>query len=130
MNNHNEWKIRLALARLVLRSDVQQLRLSLEELSVGSVCLSSTGRIEAIDAWTEQSLQFSPGELVQSHITNIFDDHAFDLLEIIRNKTPGYLGRVALRTRSGERLMAELVLALSLEPHRYFFTIIYAASAA
>ena len=103
--------------------DIQQLRLTLEELPIGSICLSSDGLIQSVDSSTEARLKYQPGKLALKHITLLFQHPAFDLLEAMRTQSFGYSTATELRTSDGNTVPAQIVLADSIQPQLYVFSI-------
>jgi PAS domain S-box-containing protein len=113
-----------SMTQLLLESRTHHMRATLEELPVGTISVNKNGIIEAIDSWIEKLLGFDARELILRSITTLFEDSAFEFLEMMRKNCQTYLGEIKLRTKAGEPLSAHLALVHGLEPHRITFSVI------
>lgn len=110
---------------LLLQASVQHLRLTLETLPVGNICIDRFGEIESVDEWTQDILDFDGDTLRGRNITDLFEDKTAKFFQMIRHGTPGYAGRTSLKTHMGEPLWAEIVIAPTLQPNKYAFSLVY-----
>ena len=117
------------MTRLLLNASVQHMRLTMEELPIGSICVTKHGVIDSVDHFTESQLEFSASSLRGASLTILFGDQAFDFLECLRKQEIGFVWRTSVRTRSGQPLSAVLVLAQSLQPHLFAYAVFYQSCA-
>jgi PAS domain-containing protein len=114
-------------SRLLLQASVYHMRNTLEALPVGTITINDKGLIRSIDASTIKLLNWNPESLLDRSVAFLFAEPAFDLLELTRTGTSGYIGKRHLLTRSGDELVVDLMLTESLEPHKRVFSVIYLA---
>jgi len=110
---------------LLFDANIRQFRQTIEELPVGCITVKRNGIIKAIDAWTEQLLGYTAGELQEESISTIFGDYTEVLLEALKRAKVGYIGGCMIATRSGLKLKAQVVMAEGMEAHLFRFQIIY-----
>lgn len=113
------------MTHLLLRASVHHLRITLEALPVGEICVNRFGKIESIDPWTEQFLGVDEDSLRGEAIDTLFPDCSIDFAQMVPLKHLGYVGRVDFQSRENVPVGAHVVAATSLQPHKYVFSLIY-----
>ena len=113
-----------ARTELLLAASTQHLRLTLEELPVGTIAVTDQGVIENIDGWVERRLEFDEKSLPGCSIASIFEDSASHVLELMRNRIYGFAGQLAMRTRSGSIRVASIALMPGSYPRQFIFSVI------
>jgi len=113
------------LTELLLQSSRQHLRLTLEQLDIGTLSVNKAGDIESVDRYTEQVLEMTKAEILHRNIRELFEDSATNLLEQLNNKTLGHRERISLRTKSGTTVSADAVLCPGVTPHLLTFSLVF-----
>lgn len=105
---------------------MHHLRFTLEDLPIGQIEISSDGTVQSVDDWTSSNIDFGAKVLNGSSVLQLFPRVSKNnLTELLRQGTPGYIGREMLQTSHGQTVLAELALVPSFRLHRMQFSIVY-----
>jgi len=115
-----------ARTNLLFAASIHHLRLTLEEIPIGTIAVTDQGIIESIDEWTEHQLEFDASSVRGSSIDMIFANNTQHILQLMRERIYGLVGEFALCTQAGKYLPpAKLAMMPGLDSHRFVFSLIY-----